>query len=142
MDDAIAIVTERNDKYGLTFMQSNFAHALREHGEFEKALVYYRRTIRLWQDWGHRAAIAHQLECFGFIAQALDDASRAARLFGAAEAIRISINSLRTPSEQEDFEEARSQLRKKLKADFEKIWKEGSSLSMEQAIEFALEETE
>ena len=142
MDNAIAIMTKRNDKYGLTFMQSSFAHALREHGEYEKALIYYRRTIRLWQDWGHRAAIAHQLECFAFIAQALDDTPRAARLFGAAEAIRIAINSLRTPSEQKEFEDARSQLQKKLKANFEKIWKEGSSLSMEQAIEFALKENE
>jgi hypothetical protein len=96
----------------------------------------------LWQDWGHRAAIAHQLECFGFIAQALGDAPRAARLFGAAEAIRTFINSLRTPSEQKEFEKARSQLREKLKADFEKIWQEGSLLSLEQAIEFALEENE
>ena len=96
----------------------------------------------MWQDWGHRAAVAHQLECFGFIAQALEDIPRAARLFGAAESIRGSINSLRTPSEQEDFEEARSQLQKKLKADFEKNWEEGSSLTLEQAIEFALEENE
>jgi len=132
-------MAERNDKYGLTFMQSSFAHALREHGEFEKALIYYRRTIRLWQDWGHRAAIAHQLECFGFIAQALEDTSRAARLFGAAETIRKSINSLRTPSEQKEFEEAKSSLYS-LMENFDKAWEQGHTMTMEQAIEFALEE--
>ncbi|MGB7873842.1 MAG: adenylate/guanylate cyclase domain-containing protein [Anaerolineales bacterium] len=142
MNNAIAIVTERNDKYGLTFMQSNFAHALREHGEFEKALIYYRRTIRLWQDWGHRAAIAHQLECFGFIAQTLEDAPRAARLFGAAEAIRTSINSLRMPSEQREFEEAKSKLRVEMEEiEFNKAWDEGCSSTMEQAIEYALGES-
>ena len=142
MDNAITIMTERNDNYGLTFMQSNFAHTLREHGEFEKALIYYRRTIRLWQDWGHRAAIAHQLECFGFIAQVLEDIPRAARLFGAAEAIRKSINSLRTPSEQKEFEEAKSNLQSQMdESDFKKNWNEGCSISMEQAIEFALDES-
>jgi tetratricopeptide (TPR) repeat protein len=141
MDNAIAIMTERNDKYGLTFMQSSFAHALREHGEYDKALIYYRRTIRLWQNWGHRAAIAHQLECFGFIAQALEDVPRAARLFGAAEAIRESINSLRTPFEQKEFEEAKSKLQKRMnEAEFIKVWDEGRSITMERAIEFALEE--
>jgi hypothetical protein len=134
-------MTERNDKYGLTFMQSSFAHALREHGEYDKALIYYRRTIRLWQNWGHRAAIAHQLECFGFIAQALEDVPRAARLFGAAEAIRESINSLRTPFEQKEFEEAKSKLQKRMnEAEFIKVWDEGRSITMERAIEFALEE--
>ena len=141
MDNAIEIMTERNDKYGLTYMQSNFAHTLREHREFEKALIYYRRTIRLWQDWGHRAAIAHQLECFGFIAQALEDTSRAARLFGAAETIRNSINSLRTPSEQKEFEEVKSQLQVEMEEiEFNKAWEEGRSSTIEQAIEFALEE--
>jgi non-specific serine/threonine protein kinase len=142
MDNAIAIVTERNDKYGLTFMQSNFAHALREHGEFEKALTYYRRTIRLWQDWGHRAAIAHQLECFGFIAQALGDNPRTARLFAAAETIRKSVNSLRMPSEQKEFEQATKNLQSQMdENEFNQVWEEGCSITMEQAIEFALEVT-
>jgi predicted ATPase/class 3 adenylate cyclase len=142
MDNAIAIMTERNDKYGLTFMQSNFAHSLREHGEFERALIYYRRTIRLWQDWGHRAAIAHQLECFGFIAQALDASSRAVRLFSAAETLRQSINSLRTPSEQKEFEEVKKNLQSQMdESEFNKVWEEGRSLTMNQAIELALDET-
>jgi len=141
IDNAIAIMTERNDKYGLTFMQSNFAHTLREHGEFEKALIYYRRTIRLWQDWGHRAAIAHQLECFGFIAQMLGDTSRAACLFSAAETIRNSIKSLRTPSEQKEFKDAKSKLQSSMDEDeFKKLWDEGINMTLEQAIEFALEE--
>jgi predicted ATPase/class 3 adenylate cyclase len=141
MDDAIVIMTERNDKYGLTFMQSNFAHVLREHGEYDQALIYYRRTIRLWQDWGHRAAIAHQLECFGYIAQAFEDNPRAARLFSAAEGIRTPINSLRTPSEQKEFEEAKSKLQKGLNnTDFNKFWEEGQMMTMKQAIEFALGE--
>ena len=142
MDNAIAIMTERNDKYGLTYMQSNFAHTLREHGEYEKALIYYRRTIRLWQDWGHRAAIAHQLECFGFIAQALENTSRAARLFGAAETIRNAVNSLRTPSEQREFEKAKSQLQTGMEEiGFNKAWEEGCSSTLEQAIEYALGES-
>jgi tetratricopeptide (TPR) repeat protein len=143
MDNVIAIMTERNDRYGLTFMQSNFAHSLREHGEFDKALIYYRRTIRMWQDWGHRSAVAHQLECFGIIAQALEDPYRAARLFGAAESIRKTINSLRTPSEQNEFEQAKSQLQSQVgNREFNQAWNEGEAMTMEQAIEFALEQNE
>jgi len=142
MDNAIAIMTERNDKYGLTFMQSSFAHTLREHGEFDKALIYYHRTIRLWQDWGHRAAVAHQLECFALIAIAQNQSARAIKLFSAAEALREISNSVRTPDEQREFVEAKSGLQSRMDEDqFNNLWIDGHSITMEQAIEFALEES-
>jgi hypothetical protein len=61
-------------------------------------------------------------------------------LFSAAEAIRTSINSLRTPSEKNEFEEAKSQLQSQMgNSEFDQAWDEGEAMTMEQAIEFALE---
>ena len=141
MESILEIMLERRDNYMLTTMQSMFAHVLRGHGDLDKATFYYRRTIRLWQDRGHRAAVAHQLECFGLIAMAQEQPARAVKLFGAAEALREASNSVRTPDEQKEFEEAKTKLRSGMKeGNFKEIWDEGRSISMEQAIEFALEE--
>jgi predicted ATPase/class 3 adenylate cyclase len=141
MESMMEIMLERRDNYLLATMQSMFAHALRGYGDLDKAIFYYRRTIRLWQERGHRAAVAHQLECFGLIAMAQEQPARAVKLFSAAEALREVSNSVRTPDEQKEFEDAKSKLQSEMDDnEFNKVWKDGRSMSMEQAIEFALEE--
>jgi len=140
-ESTMEIITERRDSYMLATMQSMFAHALRQTGDLDKATFYYQKTIRLWQERGHRAAIAHQLECFGFIAMAYEDAARATKLLSAAETIRSTIHSVRTPAEQKEFEEAKAQLQTGLDAaEFEKVWKEGQGMTLEQAVDLAVEE--
>jgi tetratricopeptide (TPR) repeat protein len=142
MESILEIIIERRDNYMLATIQSMFAHALRGNGNLDKALFYYRKTIRMWQERGHRAAVAHQLECFGFIAMAQERTARALKLFGAADALREVSNSVRTPDEQEEFKMAESSLRSGMaEGEFNKLWQEGRSMTMEQAIEFALRET-
>ena len=141
MESILEIMLERRDNYMLATMQSMFAHALRQNGDLDKAIFYYRRTIRQWQERGHRAAVAHQLECFALIAMVQEEPTRAVKLFSAAEALRDVSNSVRTPNEQKEFENAKSSLQSYMNADeFNKIWEEGRSITMEQAIDFALEE--
>ena len=139
---ALDILEERGGTYRLVNFESNIAHELRQAGIIEEAVKHYRRTIRLWQDFGHRAAVAHQLECFSFIAAEQEQYARATKLFGAAEALREISNSIRTPVEQKEFEEASANLQSRLsKNEFNQVWKVGSSLTMEQAIELALSDT-
>jgi len=141
VEAAIALLEEQGNKYTLANYQSGVAHELRKRGRLAEALSHYRQSIRLWQDFGHRAAVAHQLECFGLIAMAQGQNSRAAKLFSAAEALREIATSVRTPAEQKEFEEAKSKLESEMKQeDINKIWEEGRTITMEKAIEFALEE--
>ena len=127
MKAAMEIIEARRDTYMLATVQSMFAHALRGYGDLDKAISYYRRTIRLWQDRGHRAAVAHQL----------------VKLFSVAEALREVSNSVRTPDEQKEFEDAKSSLQSGMNEDeFNKVWESGRSMTMEQAIEFAIVETD
>jgi len=83
------------------------------------------------------------LECFGLIAMAQEQLARAVKLFGAADALREVSNSVRTPDEQMQFENAKSDLQSQRdENEFNKIWEEGCSITMEQAIEFAQEKNE
>jgi len=139
-ETGLAILSDRGDKYRLTNFQSHIAHILRQQGRFDEALNFYRGAIRLWQDFGHRGAIAHQLECFGLIALAQEQSTRAAMLFSAAEALRETVDSVRTPAEQKEFKEAKSKLQSQMGGgEFNDLWNEGRSITMEQAIALALE---
>jgi tetratricopeptide (TPR) repeat protein len=69
-DRMLDLHKEMGDQLSTTAHQSAMAHAARQLGNFEEALALYRETIQEWQEIGHRGAVAHQLECFAFIAKA------------------------------------------------------------------------
>ena len=94
-----------------------------------------------FSDMGQLGAVAHQLECFGFLAMARDLNERALKLFGAADALRERAFCLMTSEEQFYFDEQISILRQKMDAlQFDRIWASGRALTTEQALELALGE--
>ena len=65
------------------------------------------------------------------------------RLLGAAEALRQASNSARTPKERIEYDQEVAGLRAGLDEEtFDLLWAEGQSMNMEQAVEFAMGETE
>ncbi len=132
---------EMGDQLAVTGHQSEMAHAARQLGNFEEALALYRETIQEWQQIGHRGAVAHQLECFAFIARAQEERERAVTLMGAAEVLRQVSNSPRTPQEGIEYDRELAGLRAGMDEKiFELLWTEGQSMNMDQAIEYALKE--
>ncbi len=120
-------------------MTSEIAHTQRAMGNYTAAKKTYQETIKVFQDNGSRPAVAHQLECFAMIAAVEEEPQRAAKLFAAAEAIR-EVTGHR-PTDEEEAEEAQfmGRLRAMLpEAEFNGLWAEGKSMTMEQAIQLAL----
>jgi hypothetical protein len=108
-------------------------------GNYNEAMQTYRETIKAFQDYGNRPAVAHQLECFAMIAVAEEEPQRAAKLFGAAEAIRELTGHKRTDEEEAEEAQFKSRLRAMLpEAEFNALWAEGRAITMEQAIQLAL----
>ena len=136
----LPVFLEFGDKHRINMIQSELAHIERETGQYQQAIPMYRETILEWQRLGHRAAIAHQLECFAFIAKAQEQPERAAKLFGTAEALREKINIAMTPQERTEYYREIADLRANMdEKSFVSLWAEGRAMTMEQAIEFALE---
>jgi predicted ATPase len=136
----IPLFTELRDRHRLAMVHSELAHLERRQGHFAQAKPLYRETIQEWQKIGHRAAIAHELECFAFIAKAQEEDQRAAHLFGAAEILRENINIPMMPTERPEYDREVNDLRANMdEAAFAKAWAEGRAMTMEQAIEYALE---
>jgi tetratricopeptide (TPR) repeat protein len=132
---------EFGDKHRINMIQSELAHIEREQGQFKQAIPMYRETISEWQRLGHRAALAHQLECFAFIAKAQEQPERAAKLFGAAESLREKINIAMTLQERIEYDREIADLRANMDdASFSSHWAQGRALTVDQAVDFALEE--
>jgi uridine phosphorylase len=128
------------DRHRINMVKSEIAHIERYEGHYDKAEAKYRETLPEWRRIGHRAAIAHQLECFAIIATVREQGLRAARLLGAAEALREKINIPMSGLERIEYDQEIANLRTGLdKEVFTSTWAEGRAMSMEQAINYALE---
>jgi len=139
-ESCIPFFIELKDTHRLAMVHSELAHLERRQGHFSQVEPLYRETIQEWQKIGHRAAVAHELECFAFIAKAQEEDQRAAQLFGAAEILRENINIPMMPTERPEYDREVSDLRANMdEATFAKAWAEGRALTMEQAIEYARE---
>jgi len=122
-------------------VSSELAHVLRRQGRLAEAESEYRETIRGWQVSGNDGAVANQLECFGLIAVARGQGTRAARLLGAAEILREEAEAPMTAFEREEYGAAVGQLREELDEEARRsAWAEGRRIGADAAVAFALSE--
>jgi tetratricopeptide (TPR) repeat protein len=138
-EDALNIFKRLRNKNFQLVMKSELGHIARHTGDLNQAKKIYNETIIGWQDLGHRPAIANQLECFAFIAITEEEPRRALKLLGAAEALREKISSPMANYEVMEYNKEVAQLRTMLvEEEFNALWAEGKSMTMEQAIQLAL----
>jgi len=140
------LAVEANEKVGnqrlVATGRSELAHLYRREGRLDEALAIYRSTILAWQEQGHQAAVAHQLECLAYIAITKDQFAYAAQLLGAAQFARQQLNSLSTDAQEiSEKEQAVKQLEAEMgKNEFERFLNKGEVMSLDEAVAFALEE--
>jgi hypothetical protein len=122
-----------------TMVESEIGHLRRRRGNDAAAESIYRRTIRAFQERGHQPAVANQLEVLGFIASHRGQLVRAARLLGAAEALREQIHIDMRPLERVEYNAEVTALREVMEEEIlQKAWHEGRSLDMDTAVDLAL----
>jgi len=139
----LPVFRDMGDYHRSNMIRSEIAHIERLEGDHEKAAVMYRETILEWKRLGHRAAVANQLECFAFIAKAHEQPERATKLFGAAELLRELINIDMSQMERVEYEREVSSLKANMDEKvFAVLWSEGRTMTMEQAIELVLMESQ
>jgi len=131
-----------NDRRQVLSTRSDLAHVYRREGNLAEAEAYYRRNILAWQERGQLPAVAHQLECFAFLAIAHGRHAHAARLLGAATAAREHLLAFSTkPVEIAERAQALEQLAVALgAAERDRVMAEGRLISLDGAVVLALGE--
>jgi tetratricopeptide (TPR) repeat protein len=133
------IARKMGNKRILYSSQSELAHVLRQHGELDEPLGIYKDLLPKWKELGHRAAVAHELECIAYILARKEAPEYAVILLGAAQEIRRVIDTPRTSAEEIEYQEEVRMLREMLgEDDLRKRWDACRGLAIEQAIELAI----
>ena len=111
LQEAVDRFAEVGDERLAEACRGELAHAVRRSGKLDEALAFYRVSIGSWVRSGNRGAVAHQLENIAFALIARGSPERAARLLGAAAALREIAHSPMINSEQREHDEWMARLR-------------------------------
>jgi hypothetical protein len=111
--------------------------------EYDLAEGFLTEGLALNREIGNWAYGAYCLEGFAGLAGARGQGARAARLWGAAEALRTNIGAPPTPEARPYYERSMVAARAQLgEAAWEAAFAEGSMMSPEEAAEYALGEND
>jgi predicted ATPase/class 3 adenylate cyclase len=137
---AIERFMELGDERFVLAAKSDLAHALRRGSRLDEATALYQETIAAWVHLGHRGAVANQLENVAYVEIERGRHDRAARLLGAAAAMREAANAAMAFDEEPEFEAYRARLREAMTgAAFDAATAAGRKLSLKDAVALAVE---
>jgi tetratricopeptide (TPR) repeat protein len=113
-------------------------------GDAELAATHLAKALVFFRDLGDRAGTSWCLAGLAGAAALDEEPERAARLWGAAEALRQSLGARHAPASRATRERLTAFAREQLGEEaFAAAWAEGQVMTMEQAIELAIQsETE
>ncbi|MGH9011335.1 MAG: helix-turn-helix transcriptional regulator [Acidimicrobiia bacterium] len=136
-DEAAAATTGFDLKYHAMEALLTSARTAVALGEVDRARDDGHRALALGAAINARLGIVDTLECLAGIAGD-DDHQAAARLFGAADALRRSVGAVRFALYQPGYDADVSALRAAMGDDaFELAWSEGAALSTAEAVAYA-----
>jgi predicted ATPase len=140
LEGSLAIRREIGDTIGLIWSIANLAEIATRQGDTAQAIARYTRSLVLSQKLGAKEGIAVCLEGLAQVAAMRGRPLPAARLWGAAEALRESIGAARQQVWRDRYERAVSAARAHAgPAPFEAVWAVGRDMTLEQAIAEATE---
>ncbi|HEX5912998.1 MAG TPA: tetratricopeptide repeat protein, partial [Rubrobacter sp.] len=141
IEESLSLFRELRDTWAISILLNNLGLAALHQGDYDRAADLQAESLTLRRELGDRGGVAECLEGLSGVAGARGKASRAVRLWAAAEAIRKEIGAPLPPGHRPlhaiHLTAARSQLDD---AALAAAWDEGRSMTLEEAIDFALTE--
>ena len=142
LEESLGLFRELGDQWGIGLLLNNLARVARDLGDWTWMADLCAESLTLFREVGDRHGIAWVLSNLAIVARFRGRWERAARMFGAAEALRESVGSSSlslSPAERGAYETAVTAVRAELDPDvYTAAWADGRALPLDQAIAYAL----
>jgi DNA-binding CsgD family transcriptional regulator len=138
----LELLRKRGRKDSLHVALDNLGWAALLQGDHERARSYYEEGLTICKELGDKMIASESLEGMACIS-ASDGGERAAKMFGAAQALCEAVGYHHTPEEAALREPYLATTRSRLgEAAWEEALAQGRAMRLEEAIEYALSEEE
>ena len=140
LEESLRRLRELGDRTGMVLPLGRLGWLEFERGNYREASRLLREGLVLAHELGRKQYIVAWIEGLAAVATAEGEAQRAARLFGAAAALRDTARIAVAPDARGRREQYLNAARAQLDAEsFPTAWAEGQAMTLEQAIAYALE---
>ncbi len=134
-EESLTIWRERGDQHYIVMFLVNLGRVATRQGDYQLARVSFEEALTPLPALGDKQVIAYLLQGFAAFAAARGGAEQAARLFGAAEALRAAIGAPLPPADQAHYDRDVADTRSRLTDDaFTTSWVRGRALTLDEAI--------
>lgn len=141
MSEGLAMFKELRLDGGVTFVLDDLGKAALAQGDYQQASSYYKEALLLYWNRGSEHNTARSFEQLANVAVICQQSERAARLMGAADALRQSSCNALFPFQKADYESTLNLLHSQLdQSTFATCWAEGKAMYVKEAVKYALEE--
>ncbi len=138
LEEAVALQRTIGDQWALANALNNLGNVVRDQGLYPEAEALYAESLEINRELGDGWAVAYLLEDVARLINLEGSKSDALILFGAAGALRQSINAPLPPGDQQSLDELQQQLQVEIGTTAaSECLEAGSTMPMEQAIVFA-----
>jgi hypothetical protein len=139
LEESLKLKREMGDKIGIAFSLLSLGRAALYRDKYDQADTLCHESLKIRLELSDRRGVAEGLECLAGIAAARGKPHEAARLFGAAEALREAINAPLPPSDRPYYDGALGMAKMQLDNEsFDKAWQEGRNLKNGELTRLAL----
>jgi tetratricopeptide (TPR) repeat protein len=140
---ALSAFRETGDQWGSARSLTDLGYIDCEQGKHSTAHAAYREAMGIFADLGHRRGMARALEGCACLALARGHAARAVRLAAAAAHLRRLISAPLPQAEQLKLDQTLLPAWESLTgAEGNSAWAEGSTMDLEEAVQYDLQEPE
>jgi predicted ATPase/DNA-binding XRE family transcriptional regulator len=140
LEESLDMYRELGDKRGIANALNNIGLVAWEMGEYDASLPFYRESLERYRELEDRQGITDCFDGLARVAGSQGDPVRAARLWGAAEALREAIGISIPPGDVADYERNVAQSRAALDdSTWQSTWRKGRTMPLDRAIAYALE---
>jgi predicted ATPase/class 3 adenylate cyclase len=136
LEESVATFKELGDRWSTAEALLSFARVAASLGELAAASSSYQESVAIAREIDAKNFIASALEGAGAVAAAQNEPEWAARLWGAAQSLRVALGMPMPPVYRADYERALATARSHLNAEaFAVALAEGESMSLEQTLD-------
>ena len=141
--ESLAIFEQVNLKWGIAHCLLNLGKIACAQKAYEEARSFYQKTLKIFEELGDRYSMACNLEAQASLAAEQMQIERAARLWGAAQALRKELNTPMPPADYSQFEAQVKNIWENLAvsaqsdAKFSAAWEAGGAMLLADLVAYA-----
>jgi predicted ATPase/class 3 adenylate cyclase/Tfp pilus assembly protein PilF len=138
-EQSLALHARLGDKLGIATQMHNLGYVALHQGDLADATSLFKESLAMARQLGSKRSIAICLVGLGAVALAEGQHERATRLFAAAGSLLEQLGAHLSPVDQSEYAANIATARAQLGEGWNHIWAEGRAMTIEQAVENALE---